>query len=950
MTRRGGGRNPAVRAEPRGIGTAAARNPLAREVKLLGALLGQVLAEQEGSDLLELVERIRRRTIALRRADDPTARVALAAELASLPQGVEESVIRAFGLYFQLVNLAEERHRVRTLGRRERAARGLPIEDSVGEAVLRIARGRRGRDEAARLFERIRVSPVLTAHPTEARRRTLLVALRRCARLLARLDDPRLTPDEDRDLRRRLREEITILWRTADLRTIHPTPLDEVRSAMVFFDETLFSVVPALYRSADAALDRLGPPTGTGTARSASDAGRTGTRAPLVPAFLRLGSWVGGDRDGNAAVTADVTVQTLSIQADHVMRGYEAVASRLMQTIAVDAGDEPSSGGLANRLARDENELPDTTRMLSRRFPREPYRRRLGGIAERLRRTRTHLTDGEGPTGGRYADAAALEAELAELSDALVADGLGRVAHGEVADLRWQLATFGFHLASLEIRQHADVHDEAIRLLAEPRPDPRRDLRAAPHVTVGEVLATMRAVAVVQGRFGEEACRRYVVSFTRRPRDVLNVLALAEAAGRSDIAASLTAGQPPAIPTLDVVPLLESADALADPGGLLAGLLSDPVYRAHLRKRGDRQEVMLGYSDSNKESGFLAAAWMLYRAQAALTSVARAEGIELTLFHGRGGAIGRGGGPAGRAILGQAPGSVGLRLKLTEQGEVIAARYADPIVARRELEQMTAATLLASSPDHEAAVSAAERAGGDVMDEIADRAQIAYRALVWDDPAFEEFFRAATPIGELVGLRFGSRPTARPRHADGSDAAVSVEHVRAIPWVFAWAQSRIALPGWYGLGTALSGYRAAHGEAGFAELRRLYRDWPFFESVIDNAELVLARMDIGTGQLYAELAAGEHGRRIWTRIGDEHRLAVAGLLDVTGREHLLDGLPALARSIELRDPYIDALSLAQVGLLGRLRTHRADAPERERDLRLVGLTVSGVAAALQGTG
>jgi phosphoenolpyruvate carboxylase len=928
--------NAAVRAEPRGIGTAGARDPLVREVRLLGSLLGQVLVEQEGEELLELVERIRRRTIGLRRADDPGDRVALADELARLPVATAASVVRAFGLYFALLNLAEERHRIRTLRRRERASRGRPLDGSIAEALDRLGR-RDGRARAVEMLTRLAVVPVLTAHPTEARRRTILIALRRCARLIARLDDPRLAPDEDRDIRRRLREEITVLWRTADLRAVDPSPLDEVRTAMVFFDETLFTAVPAFYRSIDVALD-----------------GGSGARPPLVPAFIRFGSWVGGDRDGNPLVTAEVTARTLRIQAEHVLRGYEAVCGRLMAGVSAVVSHDARGGPIAMRLARDADELPETLRILVRRFPHEPYRQRLGAIAERIRRTRLALTDARGPTSGRYADAAALRAELAELADGLAADGLRRVAFGEIAELRWQVETFGFHLASLEVRQHAAVHAEALAaLVASVGEGPAvlgRELAAAPGVTTREVVATLRAMASIQRRFGEDACRRYVVSFTRRPADATDVLALADAAGRTDIGPGLTDGFGPAIPAVDVVPLLESADALADPGGLLDALLTDPTYRDHLAGRGDRQEVMLGYSDTNKESGFLAAAWMLYRAQGELVAAARRHGVELTLFHGRGGPIGRGGGPARRAILGQAPGSIDARLKLTEQGEVVAARYADPAIARLELEQMTAAVILASSPEQVALVAAAERTGRPIMDELAERAAAAYRDLVWGDPAFEGFFHAATPIDELAGLRFGSRPIARRLERP------SLEDVRAIPWVFAWSQSRIGLPGWFGVGSALAAFASAHGRAGRAELRRLYRTWPFFESLIDNAELSLARTDLGIGRLYAELASegdagdGAAASRIFGRIVDEHRLAVDGVLGVPGRSRLLEDRPVLAESIARRNPYVDPLSLVQVGLLRRLRGREADDPDRAADARLVGLTVSGVAGGLQGTG
>lgn len=922
--------SPAVAAEPAGIGTSGARDPLATEVRLLGALLGQVVSEQAGPELFTLVERIRRRTTALRADDDPAERARLDHDLRGLDLGSAEAVIGAFALYFALVNLAEAHARVRTLRRRERSARDGVLNDSIAEAIGQLRRLGRSEDDLLEAIGRLAISPVLTAHPTEARRRTVLVALRRCAALLERLDDPRLTPSQDREVRRRLREEITLLWRTSDLRLVAPTPLDEVRTGMAFFDATLFTLAPRVYRVLDEALD---PAPGRAHG-PASDTGRSGTRPPLVHPFLHWGSWIGGDRDGHPGVTAEITEKTLRIQADHVLHGYEAVATRLMQTIAAATSADRVSRPLASRLARDAEDLPETDRQLRRRFPDEPYRQRFGFIAERLRRTRAALTGEAAPRTGRYGSPADLDAELAEVQDALAADGLGRVAWGEVAELRWQLGTFGFHLASLEIRQHASVHAAALAAIRAGQP---RSTELAPGVTLGEVLDTFRAIGAAQARHGVDACRRYVVSFTASAADVADVLELAGLALADGSGGALT---------LDVVPLFESSAALEGADAILATLLDDAAYRDRIRANGDRQEVMLGYSDSNKELGFLAGAWMLQQAQAAMVEAAAARGVELTIFHGRGGAIGRGGGPTNRAILGLAPGSVDGRLKLTEQGEVIAAHYSDATIAERHLEQAVGAVLLASTPEHEGRLRRAYEAGAPILAELAATSRAAYRALVHDDPGFASFFRDITPIRELSDLRLGSRPAARGRR----DVAPAIDALRAIPWTFAWSQARINLPGWYGLGAALEAYGRAHGDHGLEVVARLARDWPFLSSLIDNAEMSLAKADMGVARLYASLAAGPGDDRRWQAIETEYRRTVALVMRLTGHERLLDGSPVLQRSVTLRNPYVDSLSELQVRLLARLRALAPDDPERDRVLRLVQLTVNGVAAGLQNTG
>ena len=893
-------------------------------------MLGQVIAEQGGPGLLQLVEQTRKDLIAARRDGDAAAATRAGERLDGLDADSTERVAHAFALYFQLVNLAEEKHRLRLLRRRQRDP-GAVLPDGLAAAVAALAALGRpdGADVAAHL-EGLRISPVLTAHPSEARRRTLLVALERVYALLDRLDDPRLTPRDDAGIRRRLREELTILWQTSPVRSGAPSPLDEVRTAMVFFDETIFTVTPALYRALDAALDD-DPRATRGRDGAARDSGRTGTRPPRVPAFLAWGSWIGADRDGNPAVTAEVTRQVPAIHADHLLRGYEHVAERLMQTVSPLSVDPPPA--LAAILRSGEVAFPDLGAELRRRFPREAYRRAFGLVAERLRRTRERLVDGVPPSGA-YGSPAELLADLEAIQGDLAASGAGRVGWGEVQAFRWQVETFGFHLASLEVRQHAEVHRAAIAGLGldADRGGVTGAGDAGP--SLQEVTSSLGVIAEIQQRYGEEACRRYVISFTEDPRDVLDVLRLAR-----------NAGLPDPIP-LDVVPLLESRHALESAGAILRGLLDDPTYARHLAARGHRQEVMLGYSDSNKESGFLAASWLLHRAEEQLVEASKGR-VELTLFHGRGGAVGRGGGPANRAILAQAPGSVAGRLKLTEQGEVIAARYANPELALRHLEQLTNAVLLAGEERHQASIAGSLGRWRDVMDELAESAAEAYRALVWDDPGFVSFFAAATPYAELAALPIASRPAARTDRRDGE--AVALGAIRAIPWVFAWGQNRTNLPGWYGLGTALEWHRRRHRGSGLRTLREMYRTWPFFAVTLENAELSLSRSDLSAARRYAALADEP---RIWSAIEDEHRRAVNELLAVTGATRLLEGSPALARSIELRAPYLDCLTEVQVRALARLRglPDAADPAERAQLLRTVHLAVNGLAAGLQVTG
>jgi phosphoenolpyruvate carboxylase len=891
------------RAEPRSIGTSGTRNVLGREVRLLGALLGEIVVEQAGREVFDLVESTRLRAIAARRSgrDERVTFDVLPVDASTL-----EGVVRAFGLYFQLVNLAEARDRVRNAAKRARATAGSSEAPRLRAALRRL--------DGPKALDRVRVSPVLTAHPTEARRRTVLVALRRIARLLEQLDDPRLPPSGDRDIRRQLREEIAVLWQTAELRRGAPTPIDEVRTAMVVFDETIYRLVPRLYGLVDTYLP------GPRSARARE------LERPAVPAFLRFGSWIGSDRDGHPAVTAAVTEETARIQADHVLRGHEAVAHRLSQALAAKLREPRVPASLRDRLAADAQAMPDLGRDLRQRFPDEPFRQRLAFIAERLRLARARVVGGAAGAGEGYADPAPLLGELAELQVALAEVGLARSAWGDVQDFVWQVETFGFHLASLEVRQHAAVHRRV-----------REDPAGAEVPTRAEVLETFRAIDRVQAMLGPEALSRYVVSFTSGPEDILAVLDLARDAGALDA------------PAIDVVPLFESSAALTSAGPILDGLFADPRYRAHLRDRGDRQEVMLGYSDSNKESGYVTANWLLHRAQADITEAGRRHGMEMTLFHGRGGAIGRGGGELELAVGAQPAGSVDGRLKLTEQGEIVWTRYGDPELALQHLVALTTAAVDSLTREDATAAAAEPDAGVAAMDEIAAAARSAYRALVYDDPDFAGFFGRMTPIDEIARLQLGSRPPSR-----SARARTSIDDLRAIPWVFAWSQARVELPGWYGFGSALEAYEGAHRRAGSSRLAALYESWPFFRSLADHARLALRRADLPLARSYASLATEPGDADRWAAIEAELGRTQRALDRLPGAAGQVAGSPRPGgRSPGLRAPYVDTLSVVQVELLRTLREREARNPDDETlpvIRSLIGLTISGLSAALQGTG
>jgi len=902
---------------------------LREDVRLLGSLLGQVLQEQGGPQLLERVEAIRRLAIARRTDPSPERERAFRDLVGSLDLAEADAVIRAFTLYFHLINLAEEHHRLRTLRDREIRGDPAPRPESVAAALRALRAEGVPAGRVASLLEGLEVGPVFTAHPTEARRAAVMVHLRAVADLLEVLNDAESTPQERRRALDGLLAEITAVWQVDDVRARRPTPLDEVLGGLYYLERSAWRVAPVLFRDLQEAVEHYAP-----EAHGA------------VRPFLRFGSWMGADRDGHPLVTVEVTERTLELQRERVLHLYLEEVDVLARELAVSARRAGVSSELAESLQRDLERFPHLR--LQPDFPpaTEPYRRKLWVVRERLRRTLQYLPGG-------YAAPGALLQDLEVLQRSLEAHRGRRLARGRLQDLVVRVHTFGFHFASLDLRQASEVHgrtvahllrragvaDDYLGLPEEQRSSLLERLLDAPALEVepedpeaAEVVRLFRALPRWQERFGLEACCTYIVSLTESASDVLEVLWLASLAG-------LYRRQGEGVTSrLQVVPLFERVEELRRCGYILDQLLRTPAYRAHLRAWGDVQEVMLGYSDSNKDGGYLAANWALYRAQKVLPEVARRHGCSLRLFHGRGGAIGRGGGPTERAILAQ-PSEAARegRLKLTEQGEVLAARYGNPRIARRHLEQLTGAVLRAALAPTPTQDPEALRRWEAIMDDLAEDSRRAYRALV-DDPDFPRYFVQATPIEEIGRTTMASRPASRTGFG-------RVEDLRAIPWVFAWTQTRTNLPGWYGLGSALDGF-ARETPGAMAELRAMYAAWPFFRSVVDNAQISLGTADLEVARLYAELVDEPVRERLYCRIREEYEVTVQRVLELTGQRELLDNSPILQRSVRLRNPYVDPISYLQVRLLRERRAH----PEDPQVAELLHRTVNGIAAGLQTTG
>ena len=890
------------------------------DVRELGALLGDVLAAQTSTEAFETVELLRNESIEYRRGDvaDRDGLRSSVDELSTTREGI---VARAFTTYFELINLAEERERVRAV---RSADEDGSIHDSFENTLVALSEAGVDAEELRGILDDVLIEPTFTAHPTEARRATVKAKLRSIANHLEELDERNLTERERNALWRDVTAEVTSLWGTRQVRQRRPEPEDEARNVGWYLENTLFDVVGDAYEEFEE------------TISSEYD-------DIDCPKLFEFRSWAGSDRDGNPFVTPDVTDETLERQRSVAIEKYRDRCKRLSAVLSHDGERYAVGDALARSLAADADRFPTVVEEARERYPDEPYRQKL-----RLMRERLDRVDDVRPGG--YPDGEAFLADLDVIAESLSTDANDSVRESYIEPLRRQVDTFGLTLASLDLRDHRENHTEAVaELVGTEGVDYRSKseaeraeflteaiLQENPVVDVddpGDVSETAERVlrrfvefADWQDEYGTQAIDTYCISMTEEPSHVLEVLFLADLVDVVSL---------PDHCGLDVVPLLETESALNGAERILGTLFENEVYAQALSARDGVQEVMLGYSDSNKENGFLAANWDLYKNQRQLAQFCREEEVTLRLFHGRGGSISRGGGPMNEALLALPNETVTGQVKFTEQGEAIAEKYANPRIAERELEQMLDAQIRARHEANEEPTEDVPEEWIEAMETMAPAAREAYQGLLNED-GFVSYFEQATPITVVEDLNLGSRPASRSGER-------KVEDLRAIPWVFSWTQTRLILPGWYAIAAGIDAYLDAVGEErGLETLREMFAEWPFFRTTLDNASLALARTDTEIAAEYAELADDELRERFFPDLVDEYERACELVLDVSGRDELIRR-EWLSESLERRNPYVDPLNLLQADLLGR--THRTD--EEERTLRL---TVNGIAAGMKNTG
>ncbi len=890
--------------------------PLRDDVRVLGNLVGDMLRDQGGERLFSAVEAARTTAIARREGTaDPSD--ALGVDLAGLTPQFAAELARAFSIYFDVVNLAEKMHRIRR--RRDYLREGTVQRSSLMDVFGRLRRGGLGLDALQGFLSTLLVEPVFTAHPTEATRRAILEKHQRIARRLGERMDLQRTPPEEQVIFERIRAEVTAAWQTEEQPRIRPTVADEREHVLFYLTDVVYRIVPHFYESfAEALRATYGDETA----------------AIEVPTFLHFASWVGGDMDGNPNVTAATVRETLAEHRARIVACYQRDLRELARKLTQSLSRVEVDSEIEERIQRYSEQAPEVVAAISPRQREMPYLVLLRLMESRL--------DFDGSNA--YREASELELDLKLIARSLESNRGSHAGLFSVCRDLQRVRTFGFHLATLDVRQDALVHREVVGQIlgdsewrerpaeeraARLRSELSRDAGAESEDEASRAtLDVFVAISEAHAQYGPNSIGPYIISMARAADDVLSVLLLAQWAGLVVEGRSGESEVP-----LDVAPLFETVDDLESAAQVMDGLFADPVYRSHLRKRGDRQTVMVGYSDSNKDGGLAASRWALQRAQTALVEVFERHGVRLTIFHGRGGTLSRGGGKTRRAVLAAPSGAVGGSLRLTEQGEAIDDNYGLRGIALRNLEQMTGAVAEATL-----APSADPRADdwAEMMDVIARESRSAYRALIYEDPELVDYFRSATPIDVIERLLIGSRPASR-RSGGG------IENLRAIPWVFAWTQSRHVLPGWYGLGSGLQRAVERWGQPRVAEM---VRDWRFLRTLVEDVEMVMAKADMSVAESYAGLADAV-GERIFPRIRAEFDRTAAQILELQGSDALLDGDPTLRRSIRLRNPYIDPMSLLQIDLLRRWR-----ATGREDDDLLDALlaTVHGIAKGLQNTG
>jgi phosphoenolpyruvate carboxylase len=936
----------------------ALSEPLSHDILLLDRLLAEVLHSQDADGLLRLARRI---------YQDREEPISLARRLPELQDPhVVERVLRLFTIFFQLLNTAEQKEIIRVNRARQARSPESPRPESVGDAVRRLRQTGIAAAEMQQILDRVFICPTLTAHPTEARRRAVLDKLQSIAAWLVEQDQPAETPRLDRPLNptglaeRELRRALTELWQTDELHAAAIAVEDEVRNELYFFEHTILEVVPWLHDDLRQALREAYP-----------------GHAFTIPPFLQYRSWVGGDRDGNPNVTPDVTWKTLLTHRELALRTYRERVAGLQRELTQSTRQVPVSEELIQSIEQDRAAIALPESLLSR-YATEPYALKLQYMEERLRGSLQHLDAIAGfPGEGRplaagscaYESADQLLADLRLLQRSLRAGHAELLAEeGALAHLVAQVECFGFHLAALDVRQHSEEHErvldeimeeaqllpagspysslceeEKVRLLTRelcrPRPLLPRAWQGSDEAQ--RVLQVFEVIRHAQRSLSPRAITTYIISMTHGVSDVLEVLLMAKEHGL--LRWRRENGRPAIESDLDVVPLFETIDDLRRSDRLMARLFANRAYRAHLEARGGLQEIMLGYSDSSKDGGYLAANWALHDTAARLAETCARAGVTLRLFHGRGGTVGRGGGRASQAILSQPAARTARRdagrIRFTEQGEVVSFRYSLPPIAHRHLEQIAHAVLLVAGGA--AGHTRVPRAWREAMGRMAEQSRAAYRALVYDDPDFWSFFTQATPIAHISRLPMASRPVFRPgRQMPG------LENLRAIPWVFAWVQSRYLLPGWYGVGTALEEF------GDLKRLRQMYRRWPFFRTVMDNAQLELVRTHLPTAAWYAARTEPKSlGERFHARIEEEYRRTREGILRVVEADELLEGAPVVRETVQLRNPVTEPLSKLQVALLETWEQQPdGDASQSDAWRHALLLSIIGIAAAMQSTG